>query len=201
MRVLITGFDPFGEETINPAWEAVQLLPHQVGKLKLIKEQLPTSFTRALAKLETILEGAHFDYVVLVGQHGGVSALQIERVAINLANARMTDNDGYAPQEQPVIPAAPTAYFASLPTQQIVEAICETGIPAQASFSAGTFVCNASMFYVLHLAATKYPHLKAGFIHVPYLPQQVVTQPGVASLPKETTAAALETALRVLGGY
>lgn len=201
MRVLVTGFDPFDSEPINPSWEAVQLLPAQLGDLELVKCQLPTSFSRAVAELEELLASTPFDFAVHVGQHGGVSSIQVERVAINLANARICDNDEFSPQEQPVVAGAPTAYFASLPTVQMVEAICAAGIPAQVSFSAGTFVCNTTMFAALHLAATKYPRLRAGFIHVPYLPQQVAQRPLVASMSLEMIAQGLEAALRVLSDY
>lgn len=196
MRVLVTGFDPFDNEVINPSWEAVKLLPPTIGQLELDIRQLPTSFARAATCLQELLAATPYDFVVHVGQHGGVSSIQVERVAINLANARISDNDGYSPKEQPVVAEAPTAYFATLPTQAMVEAIRDEGIPAQASFSAGTFVCNSTMFHALHLAATEYPHLKAGFIHVPYLPQQVVDRPTVASMPLETIAQALEAAIR-----
>lgn len=196
MRVLVTGFDPFDNESINPSWEAVKLLPATLGELEITVQQLPTSFTRAAQRLRELLVASTYDFVMHVGQHGGVSAIQVERVAINLANARISDNDGFSPKEQPVIAGAPTAYFATLPTQAMVEAICRVGIPAQASFSAGTFVCNSTMYHALHLAATEYPNLKSGFIHVPYLPQQVVERPTVPSMPLETIATALEAAIR-----
>ncbi|EEH63487.1 pyroglutamyl-peptidase I [Gleimia coleocanis DSM 15436] len=198
MRVLITGFDPFDNEEINPSWEAIKCLPTEINGIEVHKLQLPTSFERGVATLVEALFALRPDATIQVGQHGGVASLQIERVAINLANARISDNDGNSPKEKTILTKAPTAYFATLPTAQIVRELQASGIPAQLSYSAGTFVCNTVMFTALHFAATEMPTLKSGFIHVPYLPAQVVNRPAVASMSLEMITAGLEKAISVL---
>lgn len=198
MRVLVTGFDPFDNEEINPSWEAVKGLPAEINGIEVHKLQLPTSFERGVTTLIEALLTLRPDFTIQVGQHGGVASLQIERVAINLANARISDNDGKSPKEKAIFTLAPTAYFATLPTAKIVRDLQEEGIPAQLSYSAGTFVCNTVMFAALHFAATEMPNLKSGFIHVPYLPIQALNRPAVASMSLEMITAGLKKAISVL---
>lgn len=198
MRVLITGFDPFDSEKINPSWEAVKGLPAEINGIEVHKLQLPTSFTRGVTTLIEALFTLRPDVTIQVGQHGGVASLQVERVAINLANARICDNDGNSPKEKTILTKAPTAYFATVPTARMVAELNAAGIPAQLSYSAGTFVCNAVMFSALHFAVTEMPNLKSGFIHVPYLPLQVVNRPAVASMSLEMITAGLAKAISVL---
>lgn len=191
-QLIITGFDPFGGETINPAWEAVKLLPEEIGSYHLTKLEIPTVFGRAA---ETVIAAAgKADVVLLIGQAGGRSAVTPERVAINLQDARIPDNAGAAPRELPCVRGGPDAYFATVPVRAMAEAICAAGLPGQVSLSAGAFVCNDTLYRVLHHYAGT--HVRAGFIHVPFLPQQA--REGVPSMALADMVRALEAAIGAL---
>ena len=175
MKLLITAFEPFGGEKINPALEALRRLGDSIDTVKLIKAEVPTSFERAADAVKRKIEeekGEKPCCVLMLGQAGGRSALTPERVAINIASARIPDNDGRMPFEEPIVPDGPAAYFSTLPILKITEAIRETGLPAAISNSAGTFVCNSLMYGVLHWLESEHPAIKAGFMHVPYSPEQ-----------------------------
>ena len=167
-KLLITGFDPFGGEPVNPAYEAVRLLPDVVAGIKLCKLEVPTEFVRSGAVLRDALAAERPDAVLCVGQAGGRAAITPERVAINLMDARIPDNAGFQPVDQPVVPGGPDAYFATLPVRRMAETIEKAGIPAQISNTAGTYVCNCLLYTLLHTAAVEYPGMPGGFIHVPY---------------------------------
>lgn len=187
--LLITGFDPFGGETINPAWEAVKLLPEIIGNFCVHKLQIPTVFGLAA---ETVLEAAetiHPDVILCIGQAGGRAAVTPERVAINLRDARIPDNQGNQPVEFPIVPDGPAAYFSTVPVSRMAQAIRDAGLPGQVSNTAGTFVCNGTLYALLHRYTGT--NVRVGFIHVPYLPQQ-----GTPSLPLEDTVAALTAAIQ-----
>lgn len=175
MKALVTGFDAFGGDAINPSYEAVRLLPRRIGKLTVVSAQLPTSFARAARKLRALIAREAPDIVLCVGLAADREGLSIERVAVNLCHARMADNDGRRPADRPVIARAPAAYFSTLPVLKIVEALTRAGILAQMSMSAGTFVCNHVFFSLMHgvAAATKVRGKqrvrRAGFVHVPAL--------------------------------
>lgn len=186
--LLITGFDPFGGETINPAWEAVKLLPDTIGNFHVHKLEIPTVFGLAAQTVLEIAEEIHPDVILCIGQAGGRAAVTPERVAINLRDARIADNQGNQPTEIPIASDGPTAYFASVPVSNMAQAIRDAGLPGQVSNTAGTFVCNDTLYTLLHRYAGT--AVKAGFIHVPYLPQQ-----GEPSLPLEQTVAALTAAI------
>ena len=188
--LLITGFDPFGGETINPAWEAVKLLPEQIGNFRIHKLQIPTVFGLAAETVLKTAETIHPDIILCVGQAGGRAAVTPERVAINLRDARIPDNRGNQPNEIPIVPDGPAAYFSTVPVAQMAQAIRDVGLPGQVSNTAGTFVCNDTLYTLLHRYAGT--NVKAGFIHVPYLPQQ-----GMPSLALEQTVAALTAAIQV----
>lgn len=201
MKILITGFDPFGGETINPAYEAVKRLPAQIGEAKLIRLEVPTEFSRCAQEVEEAIRLHRPDVALCIGQVGGRSCVTIERVAINLADAGIPDNAGEAPVDTPLQPDGPAAYFATIPVKALVRHIREGGIPCHLSYSAGTYVCNCLFYRVLHLAATKYPFLRAGFIHVPFSEAQAVGKPGgtpCASL--STLSRALALAVEALAG-
>ena len=189
--ILVTGFDPFGGETINPAWEAVKRLPDEIGTYRLVKLQVPTIFGEAgRIALEKAAE-IQPDAVLCVGQAGGRSAVTPEMIAINLRHARMPDNAGHRPQDEPAIPDGPDGLFATLPVRAMAERIGAAGIPASVSYSAGTFVCNDLMYAVLHhFAGTG---VRAGFIHVPFLPEQAKN--GAPSLPLDDIVRALTAAI------
>ncbi|MGN0979999.1 MAG: pyroglutamyl-peptidase I [Candidatus Avoscillospira sp.] len=199
MKILITGFEPFGGEAVNPSWEAVKRLPDTVAGADLVKLRLPTSFSRARDVLEDAIQALRPDAVLSVGQAGGRAAVTVERVALNLADARIPDNDGWQPVDEPLEPDGPAAYFATVPVKKIVEHIQTHGIPCQISNTAGTYVCNAVLYCALYLAATEYPGLQAGFIHVPYsLEQAAAKSTAVPSMPLDVMTQALEYALEAI---
>ena len=175
MKILVTGFDPFGGQSINPAYEAVRLLLDRIGEATIIKAQIPTIYGQGADLLEQLLKTYEPDSVLLVGQAGGRDAICAERVAINVQDASIADNAGNQPVDQPVVPGGPAAYFATIPIKEIMHRIKEAGIPCRISDSAGTFVCNDLMYRLLHYIDTKKPAMTGGFIHVPYLPEQVPT--------------------------
>ena len=172
MKILVTGFTPFGGEQINPSWEAVKHLPDRIGEAVLLKREIPTEFDAACAALRAAMAELRPDAVLSVGQYGGANCIRVERVAVNLRDARIADNAGAKPVDEPVVPGAPDAYFATLPTRRIVEKLRGEDIPAQLSYSAGTFVCNNLLYCALHESAKKSPDTRCGFVHVPYLPEQ-----------------------------
>lgn len=197
MKILVTGFTPFGGETINPSWEAVRRLPDGIGDAELFKREIPTEFAASADVLRAAMAELHPDAVLCVGQYGGASSIRVERVAVNLRDARIADNAGKQPTDEPIIPGAPAAYFATIPTRGIVEALRERGIPAQLSYSAGTFVCNSLLYAALHECAQSCPAVRCGFLHVPFLPEQ--TRDGSApSMSLELMSEALSAAAEVI---
>jgi pyroglutamyl-peptidase len=187
-RLLITGFDPFGGADINPAWEAVALLPDTIGDFELCKCRIPTAFGEAArAVLE---QAAEFqpNVILCVGQAGGREAVTPERIAVNIRDASIPDNRGCLPRGERIAPEGPAAYFATVPVEDMVQAISRAGLPSRASNSAGAFVCNETLYLLLHYFDKT--DTRVGFIHVPYLPEQ-----GSPSLSVENTAAALAAAI------
>jgi pyroglutamyl-peptidase len=190
-RVLLTGFDPFGGETVNPSWEAVRRLDgdtvrgHRVQAL-----QLPTEFGRALRALRSALARTSPALVVCVGQAGGRSRISLERVAINVDDARIADNAGKRPVDKPVVRGAPVAYFSTLPIKAQWRALQAAGLPAEISQTAGTFVCN-HVFYGLMHALRDTPRVRGGFVHIPFLPEQAVAHAGAPSLSLDVIVASL----------
>ena len=189
-KLLITGFDAFGGAGINPSWEAVKLLPDQIADFEVHKLEIPTVFGLGA---ETVLARAKElrpDVILCVGQAGGRDAVTPERIAVNIRDARIPDNKGNQPGGEPVVPDGPAAYFSTVPVKAMAEAIQAAQIPGAVSNTAGTFVCNDTLYTLLHhYAGTS---VRVGFIHVPYMPEQ-----GTPSLPLERTAAALEAAIKV----
>ena len=190
-KILITGFDPFGGETVNPAWEAVKALPEQIGSRVLCKLQIPTIFGLAAQKVIALADEIHPDVILCIGQAGGRSAITPERIAVNIRDGKIADNAGFQPGGEPVVSDGPAAYFTTLRVNEIVAAIASTGVPSQASNSAGAFVCNDTLYALLHHYADT--QTRVGFIHVPYLPEQ-----GSPNLPLEQIVRALEAAISVL---
>ena len=191
MRLLITGFDPFGGADINPSWEAVRLLPDQIGSVEVHKLMIPTVFGKAAEAVMAAAEALEPDVILCVGQAGGRTGVTPERIGINVRQARIPDNEGNQPQEQAVIGDGPDGLFATAPVVEMVRAMEAAGLPAGVSNSAGTFVCNDTLYTLLY----KYrgTGIRVGFIHVPYLPEQ-----GTPALPLEDTVRALEAAISVL---
>lgn len=196
MRILITGFDPFGGETVNPSFEAVRRMPDTVAGAEIVKLEIPTSFSRSISAVENAIRSYQPDAVISVGQAGGRPCVTVERVAINLADARIPDNDGVQPVDEPLQADGPAAYFATIPVKAVVRQIRSHGISCELSCTAGSYVCNCVMYHVLHLAATQYPKLRAGFIHVPYSDEQVRGKPdGTPSISLQDMTKALEYAV------
>lgn len=192
-KLLITGFDPFGGETVNPSWEAVRLLPEEIGTFRLTKLQIPTVFGRAAETVLAAAEKLQPDVILCIGQAGGRSGVTPEVVAINLREARIPDNTGNRPSDVPVVKDAPAAYFSTVPVRAMVQAINDEGIPAALSYSAGTFVCNDVLYSLLHhYHGTQ---TKVGFIHVPFLPEQA--KENAPAMALEQMAAALTAAVSV----
>lgn len=161
MKILITGFDPFGGENVNPAYEAVKLLPDTIAGAEIIKLEVPTRFHRAGAVLEDAMQRHKPDTVICVGQAGGRAAITPEKVAINLMDGRIPDNAGYQPVDAPIREDGETAYFTSLPVKAMVQRMRDAGIPAAVSYTAGTYVCNYLLYTLLYLIDKKYPNVRA----------------------------------------
>lgn len=195
MKVLITGFEPFGNEKVNPSWLAVKGLPDKLYGAEIIKVQLPVVFYEANKQLGEMIRRQTPDIIIGVGQAGGRSAIAIERVAINCDDARIPDNNGNQPIDLDVVPGGPSAYFSSLPIKAISHKIRAFGIPCSVSNSAGTYVCNHLMYGICHIIATEYPAARGGFIHVPYIPEQVVENPSQPSMSLECIIKAIEVAI------
>lgn len=194
MTLLLTGFAPFGGEELNPSWEAVRRLDgERLGDLPVVAAQLPTAFGAALRVLDELLERHRPTLVVAVGQAGGRAELSLERIAINVDDARIPDNAGRQPIDEPVVAGGPAAYFSTLPIKAMVHALRAAGFPAAVSQTAGTFVCNHVFYGLQHrLQGTG---VRGGFIHIPYLPAQAANQPGAPSMALETLVAGLRLAL------
>ena len=196
-QLLITGFDPFGGESVNPAWEAVKSLPDEIGTWTLTKLQIPTVFGEAA---NTVLKTVDTmptppDVILCIGQAGGRAAVTPEFVAINYRRASIADNAGTLISESPILADAPAAYFATVPVQRMTAAISDAGIRAQTSYSAGTFVCNDVLYLLLHRFSSG--QTQVGFIHVPFLPEQV-RDTRTPSLPLDDTVRALTAAIGAL---
>lgn len=196
MNILVTGFSPFGGETINPAYEAVKLLPDSIENARIIKAELPTVFRKGAETLRELISKYNPAIVICVGQAGGRSAIAIERVAVNLQDAGSPDNEGTCPEDESIISEGRDAYFSNLPTRAIVQALKEVSIPAVLSYTAGTYVCNDVMYHLLHWIEQSYPDMRGGFIHVPYDPAQAAKSAAPEpSMPIAVTAEALRLAI------
>ncbi|NUT53532.1 MAG: pyroglutamyl-peptidase I [Saccharothrix sp.] len=193
MNVLLTGFEPFDGEVANPSWDAVDAVRPDGYHLTTLR--LPCVFGKSVDVVRDALAARRYDLVVCVGQAGGRAGITPERVAVNLDDARIPDNAGARPIDEPVVPGGPAAYFTGLPVKACVAALEAEGIPASVSHSAGTFVCNHLFYGLMHLVATEHPGVRAGFVHVPFSPEQAEGR-GHPSLPVATTAKALDLIVR-----
>lgn len=199
MKILLTGFDPFGGDTINPAWEAVKLVKNQLDDIEVVKLEVPTVFYKSIEKVVEAIEKEKPDAVLCIGQAGGRYDLTPERVAINVNDARIPDNEGKQPLDGPIFKDSDAAYFSTLPIKAMVKEIREAGVPASVSNTAGTFVCNHLMYGVLYTLDKKYPGVKGGFMHVPFVTSQIVKRSTPApSLSIEHIVRGIEAALRAI---
>ena len=199
MKILLTGFDPFGGEKINPAFAVVQRMPELFDSTQMITLEVPTVYNISIQQVIAKIIEHQPDAWLGIGQAGGRADIAVERVALNLNDGRMADNAGFQPLDEPIDAAGPAAYFATLPARAMVEGMRKANIPASLSYSAGTFVCNHLMYGVLNFIQRRGLPMRAGFIHIPYLPQQVLDKPaGTPSLALEMAVQAVETALRII---
>ena len=199
MKLLLTAFDPFGGSPINPALEAVKLVANQIGDVQIVKLEVPTVFGKSIDTVAAAIEKEKPDAVLCIGQAGGRYDLTPERVAINLDDARIPDNEGNQPIDVPIFRDGAPAYFATLPIKAMVAKIREAGLPASVSNTAGTFVCNHLMYGVLYTLAKHYPGVKGGFVHVPFVPSQTVNRPTPApSMCQQDIARGIEAAITAI---
>ena len=198
MKILVTGFDPFGGEPINPAIESVKLLPATIEGAEIIKLEIPTVVHKSLQVIREAIQKHDPDMILSSGQAGGRSDLTVERVGINIDDCRITDNEGNQPIDEPVFADGDAAYFSNLPIKAMVNEIRKNKIPASISNSAGTFVCNHVLYGVRYMIEKEFAGKKSGFIHIPYLPQQVVDKPGQPSMALEVIVKGLTCAISAM---
>lgn len=209
-KVLLTGFDPFGKDTINPALEAVKKLDGVViGDVEFVSQEVPTVFHESIAVVVEAIKTHQPDVVICVGQAGGRTQITPERVAINIDDARIPDNLGNQPIDEAVYEDGPAAYWTTLPVKSMVHHMKKAGIPAAVSNTAGTFVCNHLFYGLMHHLEQFAPNVRGGFIHIPYIPEQTLEN-GAASLHLDdivkglkiaaVIAATEKTDIREIGG-
>ena len=198
MKALITGFDPFGGETMNPSYEIVKLLPDNIEGCDIIKKEIPTVFGKSLDLLLGYIEFEQPDFVICLGQAGGDAAIRLEKVAINLNDARLPDNEGNQPIDLPVIEKSENAYFSNLPLKVIMKQLKENGIPTTISYTAGTYVCNQIFYGLMDYIYKTNRSMFGGFIHVPYLPDQVIDKKNTSHMALSMMVDAVTTSVELL---
>jgi pyroglutamyl-peptidase len=199
MRILLTGFEPFGGQSINPSWEVARTLQGAVvAGAQVTAVQLPCVFAQALPALQLALAQQRPDIVLALGQAEGRCDFSVERVAINVQDARIPDNAGAQPIDVPVIDGGPVAYFSTLPIKSLVAGLKSAGFVASVSQTAGTFVCNQVFYALQHTLAGRGVH--SGFMHLPLLPEQAAQWPGptLPSWPVSVQVAGVQQALALL---
>ncbi|HEY8905933.1 MAG TPA: pyroglutamyl-peptidase I [Rhodoferax sp.] len=197
-RILLTGFEPFERDTVNPSWEVARALDGSLCNAATVHAvQLPCVFGRAVEQLEQALHQWQPQLVLALGLAGGRSEVSLERVAINVDDARVTDNAGQQPIDTAVVSGAPAAYFSTLPIKAIVRDLHAAGLPSAVSNTAGTFVCNHVFYALMHrLSEPAWADIRGGFIHLPYLPEQAAYHPGAPSMALATQVQALQVIMR-----
>ncbi|WP_184530430.1 pyroglutamyl-peptidase I [Variovorax sp. Sphag1AA] len=197
VNILLTGFEPFDKDAINPSWEAVRALDGwRCEGATVHARRISCVFGAALRDLDAAIDELRPELVIAVGQAGGRSEITPERVAINIDDGRICDNAGCQPIDEPVVAGAPVGYLSSLPIKAIVRDLRAAGVPASVSNSAGTFVCNHLFFGLMHrIAMRPVPGMRGGFIHIPYLPEQAARLPGMPSMSLDAVIAALRIAV------
>ena len=201
MKILVTGFDPFGGEAMNPAIEAVKLLPDTIKGAEIEKLEIPTVFRKSADVVREKMNEFKPDVVLNIGQAGGRMGLTPERVAINQDDARIPDNEGNQPIDLAIQEDGQPAYFSKLPIKAMVEAMKNVGIPASVSNTAGTFVCNHIMYQTLYLVDKEFPVVKAGFMHIPFMTEQVLDKPNQPAMSLTDMARGIEAAIEAIVEY
>jgi len=202
MKILITAFEPFGGDTVNPALEAVKQMKDEIAGARIVKLTIPTVFGKSINIVHKAMCEEQPDAVLCIGQAGGRSDITPERVAINIDDAHIHDNEGNQPLGTPVFADGPSAYFSSLPVKEIVQIICEGELPSSLSNTAGTFVCNHLMYGVLYYIDKEFPDMCGGFIHVPFLPSQVIGRStATPSMSLQDIVSGLELAIQAIVFY
>lgn len=199
MKILVTGFTPFGGEKINPAYQAVKKLPQEIDGATIIKREIPTEFKQSKEVMEELISTLKPDAIWCVGQAGGRATLTLEKVAINLADGRIPDNVGYQPVDETIEGRGETAYFSTLPIKAMAREMNKAGVPTGISYSAGTYVCNYLMYCSLYLVSKYSPKTRCGFIHVPFAPSQGVGKAlNVPTMEISTMTQGLLAGLRII---
>lgn len=198
MKIMLTAFDPFGGDKINPALEAVKVVRSDLFDAEIIKVEIPTVFGKSIQTALAAMEAHRPDVVFCIGQAGGRYDMTPERVAINVDDGRIPDNEGNQPVDSVIFEDGETAYFSMLPIKAMVQAMKEAGIPASVSNTAGTYVCNHIMYGVLYHIHKRFPGMRGGFMHVPFTTEQVLTRPNTPSLSSEQIARGIEVAIQAI---
>ena len=198
MKILVTGFEPFGGEEVNPSIEAVKKLPDKIAGARIVRLEVPVVCHKALAVIEEAVKKHDPDVILSIGQAAGRADITVERIGINVDDYSIPDNEGNQVTDQPVIADGPDAYLVKVPVRAMVERIRSRSIPASISNSAGTFVCNHVIYGVCHLIATKYPGRQSGFLHIPCLPRQALGKGNMPSMSQEMMTEALKAAIEAI---
>ncbi len=198
MKILVTGFDPFGGEKINPAIESVKLLPDVINGAQIIKLEIPTVVFKSLNKIKEAVKEHDPDVILSIGQAGGRPDITVERIGINMDDCRIPDNEGNQPIDTKVFEDGPDAYFSNLPIKAMVKNIQDAGIPASVSNTAGTFICNHVLYGVRHMCETEFKGKKSGFIHIPFMLEQVINKKNMPSMDITIIAKAIEKAVEAI---
>ena len=198
MKILVTGFDPFGGESVNPAIESVKRLPARIGDVEIIKLEVPTVCGKSIQVIREKIRECDPDVILSVGQAGGRSAVSVERVGINVTDCGIPDNEGNQPVDEPVFADGPDAYFSTLPVKAMVKKIREAGLPAEVSNTAGTFICNHVLYGIRYVCEHEFPGKRSGFIHIPFMPEQTVNKRNVPSMNLDDIVKGLTAALEAI---
>ena len=201
MRALLTGFDPFEGNSINPALEVLRDVRERIGGIEVRGIEIPTVFGKSMERILEVAKEFKPDVILCIGQAGGRYEMSLERVAINLNDARIKDNEGNQPIDEVIYADGENAYFSNLPLKAMMAEMRERGIPTAISNTAGTFVCNYVMYGVLYHIHKHNIAKKGGFIHIPYMPQQVINKPNTPYMEKERMVRGVEIALECIAQY
>jgi pyroglutamyl-peptidase len=198
MKILVTAFEPFGTETINPALKILELLPDRILGQIIIKLEIPTIRYKSVNAIIEMIVKHRPDIVLSLGQAGGRSDITIERIGINVDDYGIEDNERNLPVDEKIVMDGPDAYFVNLPIKDMMRSIRDADILASISNTAGTFVCNHVIYAIRHYCETNQTHIHSGFIHVPFLPQQVIDKPAIPSMPLETMVKGVVIAIETI---